>query len=110
MLFIISLLIAIGSAIAWINARKKFRDERNLMFKTTSTIMGSLAIIFLLIYRSSQCFTQIPAGHVGVVDFFGVVSDRYSASRYPGREPNGRSRQVFDTNQRAQGINAGAFS
>jgi len=22
-----------------------------------------------------QCLTQIPAGHVGVVDFFGVVSD-----------------------------------
>jgi regulator of protease activity HflC (stomatin/prohibitin superfamily) len=75
MLFIISLLIAAGSAIAWISARKKVRDERNLMFKTTANIMGSLAIIFLLI-AITQCFTQIPAGHVGVVDFFGVVSDR----------------------------------
>jgi prohibitin 1 len=75
MLFILCLLITFGSTIAWINARKKVRDERNVMFKTTSTIMGSLAIVFLLI-SVTQCFTQIPAGHVGVVDFFGVVSDR----------------------------------
>jgi len=32
-----------------------------------SVVFGILALL--------QCFTQIPAGHVGVVDFFGVVSD-----------------------------------
>ena len=44
-------------------------------FKTTATISRAVALIFGLI-TLLQCFTQIPAGHVGVVDFFGVVSDR----------------------------------
>jgi len=36
---------------------------------------GSLgAAVFFAVFALSQCFTQIPAGHVGVVDFFGVVS------------------------------------
>jgi len=46
-----------------------------MMFKTTASAAGGTAIVFVLI-ALVQCFTQIPAGHVGVVDFFGVVSDR----------------------------------
>jgi regulator of protease activity HflC (stomatin/prohibitin superfamily) len=34
-------------------------------------VFGGL-ILLVLIFR---CFTVIPAGHVGVVDFFGKVSD-----------------------------------
>jgi prohibitin 1 len=74
MLFIISLLGIIISVIIWLNARKKVREEKNLMFKTTVSAAGGAAIVFIVI-ALVQCFTQIPAGHVGVVDFFGVVSD-----------------------------------
>ncbi len=73
MAFLISFVIAIGAFILWMNARKKYRDEKNLNFRNTAQASGITAIIFLLI-ALSQCFTVIPAGHVGVVDFFGTVS------------------------------------
>lgn len=75
MLFLLSLIIVIGAIPLWINARKKVHDERNPVFKTTATIASIVAVVFALI-ALSQCFTQIPAGHVGVVDFFGVVTDK----------------------------------
>jgi len=75
MLFIFSIVVVIGAIIVWFNARKKVRTEQNMMFKTTASAAGGTAIVFILI-ALVQCFTQIPAGHVGVVDFFGVVSDR----------------------------------
>jgi prohibitin 1 len=75
MLFLLSLLVTIGSAAVWFNSRKKVRDEHNVVFKTTAQAAGVVALVFALI-ALTQCFTQIPAGHVGVVDFFGVVSDK----------------------------------
>jgi len=75
MLFIFSLVVVIGAIVVWFNARKKVLTEQNMMFKTTASAAGGTAIVFVLI-ALVQCFTQIPAGHVGVVDFFGVVSDR----------------------------------
>jgi prohibitin 1 len=75
MLFILSFLVVIGAVFVWFNARKKVRNEQNMMFKTTAAAAGIVALVFALI-ALTQCFTQIPAGHVGVVDFFGVVSDK----------------------------------
>ena len=75
MVFLISLLIFIGAVIVWFNARKKVHNENNPIFKTTASVAGIAALVFALI-ALTQCFTQIPAGHVGVVDFFGVVSDK----------------------------------
>ena len=75
MLFLLSLIILVGAIIVWINARKKVHAEHNVAFKTTASAAGIAAIVFGLI-SLTQCFTQIPAGHVGVVDFFGVVSDK----------------------------------
>jgi len=75
MLFLLSIIIVIGAVIVWINARKKVHDEHNPIFKTTASASGVVTLLFALI-ALTQCFTQIPAGHVGVVDFFGVVSDR----------------------------------
>ncbi len=75
MIFLLSLIIVIGAIVVWINARKKVRAEHNPLFKTTASAAGIAALVFALI-ALTQCFTQIPAGHVGVVDFFGVVSDK----------------------------------
>ena len=74
MLFLLSLLIVIGAVIVWFNARKKVRDEHNNTFKTTTSAAGVTAFAFALI-ALSQMFTVVPAGNVGVVDFFGTVSD-----------------------------------
>jgi regulator of protease activity HflC (stomatin/prohibitin superfamily) len=75
MIFLLSFIIAIGAIVVWVNARKKVHNENNPIFKTTASAAGIVALVFALI-ALTQCFTQIPAGHVGVVDFFGVVSDK----------------------------------
>lgn len=75
MLFIVSFIVAVGSFFAWRSARRKAREERNPVFQTSATISGGVALLFIIV-ALSQLFTVIPAGHVGVVDFFGIVSDR----------------------------------
>jgi regulator of protease activity HflC (stomatin/prohibitin superfamily) len=74
MLFLFSLVVIIGAISVWFNARKKVRDERNMVFKTTASAAGVTALAFVLI-ALSQMFTVVPAGNVGVVDFFGTVSE-----------------------------------
>ncbi|MBI4811584.1 MAG: prohibitin family protein [Ignavibacteriales bacterium] len=72
MFFLVVLLIA---SISWMTARKKVVQQRNIMFRTAMMVSGTIAILAVLLVLS-QFFTIIPAGHVGVVDFFGIVSDR----------------------------------
>jgi prohibitin 1 len=74
MLFLLSIVIVIGAISVWFNARKKVRNEQNMMFKTTASGAGLVALVFVLI-ALSQLFTVVPAGNVGVVDFFGTVSN-----------------------------------
>lgn len=72
MLFILSALIAVGGFFVWFTARK--RAEFNAMVKKSANMAVAVGAAFSLI-ALGQCFTVIPAGHVGVVDFFGIVSD-----------------------------------
>jgi prohibitin 1 len=74
MLFVLTLLVAVIAFLAWLSARRKVVQERNLMYQRTARIAGGIALVFALL-SFAQAFTVIPAGHVGVVDFFGVVSD-----------------------------------
>jgi prohibitin 1 len=65
MLLLFSLLV-IAAAIV---AHKTSKDER--------VRQGSLvAIVLFALLGLGKCFTVIPAGHVGVIDFFGNVSDK----------------------------------
>ena len=73
MIFILSLVIAVVAAIVWVNASRKAR-RGDLTFRPVARISGLGSVVFGVL-ALLQCFTQIPAGHVGVVDFFGVVSD-----------------------------------
>jgi regulator of protease activity HflC (stomatin/prohibitin superfamily) len=73
MLFILCILVAVGAFFAWRSARKKVQLERNQMYRTTSALAGGIALFFLAA-AVTQMFTVIPAGHVGVVNFFGIVS------------------------------------
>jgi regulator of protease activity HflC (stomatin/prohibitin superfamily) len=74
MAFILSLAVFIGAIIVWFRARTKVRDEHNVLFKSTALVAQVVALVFVLI-AVSQVFTVVPAGNVGVVDFFGTVSD-----------------------------------
>lgn len=74
MLFIFSLAVAIAALFVWNSARKRASIDRNPIFQTSSAAAGIVAALFILI-AASQMFTVVPAGNVGVVDFFGTVSE-----------------------------------
>jgi prohibitin 1 len=74
MIFILALVITVVAVIVWRIARGKVR-EKNVAFRSVANLSAGIAVVFGCV-ALLQCFTQIPAGHVGVVDFFGVVSDQ----------------------------------
>ncbi len=74
MLFILFLLITVVAIFVSVGA-KKGKYQNNTEFHSAGTV-GILAAIIFGMLALLQCFTQIPAGHVGVVDFFGIVSAR----------------------------------
>jgi len=74
MIFVVSIVIAIGALIVWRGASSKLR-QNNVAYRSVARV-SSLAAVFFGVLALLQCFTQVPAGHVGVVDFFGVVSDQ----------------------------------
>jgi len=74
MIFIFAILISIAAFFIWLGTRRKVKLE-NTAFR--SVAVGSLVAVAVFgILALTQCFTQVPAGHVGVIDFFGVVSAR----------------------------------
>jgi prohibitin 1 len=85
MFFIFFALVAVVAFVAWSSLRKKvvrstaamddFELRKNMAYRTAMLASGGLAGAALLI-ALAQCLTQIPAGHVGVIDFFGRVSER----------------------------------
>ena len=72
MFFIISILVAIWSFIAWWSARRT--ASSNAMARGSSAIFGAAGVLFAVL-AFVQMFTVVPAGNVGVVDFFGTVSE-----------------------------------
>lgn len=74
MLFILSVIIAVIAFVAWRAAAHKVK-QNNPSFRSLATV-SVIVFAFFTVVTLSQFFTQIPAGHVGVVDFFGIVSDR----------------------------------
>jgi prohibitin 1 len=74
MIFIVCVLGAIVAFILWTFAKKKVAYNQ-ISFKPIANV-ALAAVVFLSVLGLLQCFTQVPAGHVGVVDFFGVVSEK----------------------------------
>ncbi len=74
MIFILTVVIAIAGFFVWRSASKKVQ-QNNLIFRSVARGGAAAAVVFGVL-AVLQCFTQIPAGNVGVVDFFGVVSDQ----------------------------------
>ena len=73
MLFIIAILAAAVAASVYFSAKKRFSKQESAF----ALIGMSLALLIAVL----QCWTIIPAGHVGVIDFFGNVSDK---TLFPG--------------------------
>jgi prohibitin 1 len=67
MLFIIALIAAVVAFFVYKNAKKRFQKS-----ETTFTIMGFIVALLIALL---QIFSIIPAGHTGVIDFLGYVSD-----------------------------------
>lgn len=65
MLFLLSLLIGAALLVAWLFSKENAGRPAGIML---------LIAVFMLLVALGQLFTVIPAGHVGVVDFFGNVS------------------------------------
>ncbi len=74
MTFVFFFLVAIVSFLVWFSSRKKANQERNAVYRTAMVVSGGVTVFAALI-ALTQCFTTIPAGHVGVVDFFGTVQE-----------------------------------
>jgi prohibitin 1 len=71
MFFILSALVSVGSFIAWWSARKGSASSQ--LSRGSSAIFAAAGVIFALL-AFGQMITVVPAGNVGVVDFFGTVS------------------------------------
>jgi len=67
MLFIIAILATIVAFFVYRNAKKRLQKA-----EATFAILGVIAALLIALL---QCFTIIPAGHTGVIDFLGYVSD-----------------------------------
>lgn len=74
MVFIVCILLAVGGFLLWRFASRKVHVERSLIFQTP--MATGLVVMFAFgLLALVQVFTVIPAGHVGVVDFLGTVSE-----------------------------------
>lgn len=67
MLFIVALVAAVVAFFVYRNAKKRFQKNESAF-----ALLGFAVAIFIALL---QCFTIIPAGHTGVIDFLGYVSD-----------------------------------
>jgi prohibitin 1 len=67
MLFIIAVLAAFIATLVYFNAKKRFNKS-----ESTFAFVGLIVAVIIAVM---QFWTIIPAGHVGVVDFLGNVSD-----------------------------------
>jgi regulator of protease activity HflC (stomatin/prohibitin superfamily) len=67
MLFVIALLAAIAAGVVYFNAKRRMSKSESSLALLGLAIAAFIGLL--------QCWTIIPAGHVGVIDFFGNVSD-----------------------------------
>lgn len=74
MLFIFLIIVAVVAFFTWKNASRKFKTEGNKVYQGSAGI-AQIVTAVAIILATTQIFTVIPAGNVGVVDFLGNVSE-----------------------------------
>ena len=67
MLFLVAIIAALVAFFVYRNAKKRLQKS-----EATFALLGVIAALLIALF---QCFTIIPAGHTGVIDFLGYVSD-----------------------------------
>jgi hypothetical protein len=105
MLFVVTVIICVGSVFVWRAATAKLK-QGNAPFRTIASGSILVGIVFGIL-AVLQCLTQIPAGHVGVVDFFGVVSDQTMRA---GINPVNPLATVVKYSIQTQGDDAGSLT
>ncbi len=75
MLFVVAVAVSLAAFIGWRASRRVTDRGAAVAPRAVSAVFLVLGAAFGLI-ALLQAFTVVPAGHVGVVDFFGTVSDR----------------------------------
>lgn len=75
MLFLILIAGFVVALVVWLGLRQQAAQSRDAGFQTAAGFAVALSVLFLVL-AFAQAVTVVPAGHVGVVDFFGRVSDR----------------------------------
>lgn len=73
MVFVLCIIAAAIALAVWFSTRRRAR-EGNAAARSISGVALLIGVVFLLL-AVFQCFTVVPAGHVGVVDIFGNVND-----------------------------------
>jgi len=73
MILIVSFAIAVFAFLAWRAGKKAAELSRLPGSRSVPSVFALIGVLALLV-GVSQVFTVIPAGHVGVIDFFGNVS------------------------------------
>lgn len=99
MLFIFSLVVFGLALYSMVSANSKLK-QYNETFRQGRTISLLLAVVFGLI-AFTRFLTVIPAGNVGVVDFFGSVSDKTLRSGINFRNPFARITKMSIKTQQA---------
>lgn len=74
MIFVAAVLVALVALFIWRNAVSKVQ-QKNIDYRPVAGASSAVLVVAIVI-AGSQMFTQVPAGHIGVVDFFGIVSER----------------------------------
>jgi regulator of protease activity HflC (stomatin/prohibitin superfamily) len=74
MAFVFFIIVSVVAFFIWSSSRKKAIEQRSAAFRSASVVSGGV-MAFTAILALTQCFTTIPAGSVGVVDFFGTVQE-----------------------------------
>ena len=67
MLFIIALLAVAAASVVYFNAKKRANKQESSLALVALVVAAFIVLV--------QCWTIIPAGHTGVIDFLGNVSD-----------------------------------
>jgi prohibitin 1 len=68
MFFLIFILVSVGAFVSW----RSMRINPNTAGSANISLMVAAGAFLVAL---SNCFTVIPAGNIGVIDFFGTVSD-----------------------------------
>jgi prohibitin 1 len=84
--FVLAILLFTGAVLAGRLAAQSTHRTFDRSYRVGRSLLGAGGILFLVL-AAVQCLTVIPAGHVGVVDFFGRVSARPLTSGIQVRNP-----------------------